>query len=336
MKPWARDAGRAALAAALSLIVVLTAACGRMPDRLEGGEPIRPGGNELDRVQHPAACDPGIPAIAAQPLTSYRGGFSNDAGAAPMALSLLYPSQIAASGDDLFIVDQGLGQLVRVQKASQNYRAIARLPGRVTGLFVDPFRKLYMAVPAVSGVLQVSTEGATERVIRDAANLGSPLDVVLDREQLLNVVDGSDARVIVFDRLGQQTGALGERLDTPNLFATTDALAVGRNGVYVLDATLRRLHLFHHGRAQATHDLSAQARAPSAIAVDGWERIFVLDHGPERVLMLTDIMAPEAVTVSNLGMTQPILDLWVDEMGVLYLAEQGAVRSFRLPPPCKG
>lgn len=274
-------------------------------------------------------------ALPALPLQSYRSGASADP-AVPGLISLLHPAQIAVSGDDLFIADQGLGQLLRVQRGAQTFRSLARLPGRVGGLFVDPFRKLYLAVPSVSAVLQVSTEGATERVIRDAANLGSPLDVVLDRNQSLHVVDGSDARVIVFDRLGQQTGALGERLDSPNMFATTNAVAAGAQGIYVLDATLRKVHLFAHGRAQRVFELGKGARAPSALAVDRWERVFVLDHGPERILVLTGISTPALATVSNLGVTQPILDLWMDDMDVLFIAEPGVVRSFRLPAPCAG
>lgn len=318
MRPLVPAAGRAAFAATL-IAALLAAGCGSLREPPEETVPCGLASGEL-------------PAL---PLETYRGGASGDASAPQGVVALMQPEQIAASGDDLFIADQGLGQLVRVQRSTQRYATVARLPGRVSGLFVDPFRKLYMAVPSVSAVLQVSPQGATERVFRDADNLGSPMDVAVDRMQNLHVADGSDARVIVFDRLGQQVGALGERLDAPNPFATTNAVAVGQRGVYVLDGTARRLHLFSHARESVSVELAAVARAPGALAVDRWDRVFILDHAPERVLVLTDIMAAAPAVVSNLGVTQPILDLWVDEMGTLFLSEPGAVRSYRLPAPCK-
>lgn len=325
MRPSARAAGDAArrfavrsATWALAGAALLSAGCAQL----------------LQDREELAACADTVRPLAAVPLATWRNGPSADA--AGGSIALIHPGQIAVSGDDLFVADQGLGQLLRVQRGAQTFRAIARLPGRVTGMVVDPFRKLFLAVPSISAVLQVSAEGATERVIRDAAELGTPVDVAVDRGQSLFAADGSDARVIVFDRLGQHTAALGERLDAASPFATVNAVAAGARGVYVLDATLRRVHLYRDGRALGSLALGADVRAPAALAVDRWDRVFVLDAGAGRVLVLTGIMSQAPVEVSNLGVTQPILDIWVDEMGDLYTAEPGAVRSFRLPAPCAG
>jgi len=307
------------------IVATLVQACAEVPDSGSAGR---------------VCVAPNDP-VAATLIASYRAGTSQSgipspgAASPPSIVSFLSPDQIAASGDDLFVADQGLSQLIRVQRASQTYRPIARLPGRVSGMYVDPFRSLYLAIPAQGAVLQMSFDGTIERVFRDPTQLSTPIDVAMDRTQRLYVADGSDARVLVFDRLGQVVGTLGERVSVPNPFSTVNGIAMGSNRVYVLDSTARRIHVFASDVAVAVLELGSTVRQPTRLAVDRWERIFVADGAGARILVL-EASAPERATeIGNLSGLQQINDLWIDDFGVLYVAAMGAVMAYQIPAPCR-
>ena len=292
--------------------------------------------SEVERPQTGVQCGALEASAVAVPLATYRTSTFSDmsatSGAAP--ISLIHPVQVVSAGDELFIADQGLGQLIRVQRSSQRFRSIARLPGRVSGMFMDSFRALYLAIPGSSAVLQLSAEGTTERIIRDAGSLSSPVDVVVDAQSRIHVADGSDARILIFDRLGLMVGALGERIGAANPFSTTNALAVGARGIHVLDTAARRIHIYSHGKPVESLDIESVTRSPSALAVDRWDRVFVLDHGPERVIVLQTSLQAEWKEVASLNLMQPAKDIWINDCGERFIAELGAVRVFSVRPPC--
>lgn len=280
-------------------------------------------------MQNSLCVPPGEP-VSGTLLQIFRGTPGAGVGA-----SLIGPEQIAVSANDLWIADRGRGELVRVERTAQRFSVIARVPGRVAGLHVDRLRSVYVSLPAERVVRQLGFGNRLEREYRDPDGRMIPGDVVADGTGAVFVADSANARVVMFNRLGQVTGTLGERVSTPNPFVSVNALAQGAGSLYVLDASARKIHLVRNDGAMQTRELGTLTTLPVVMAVDRWERIFVADMGGG-VLMLDADPGRAPSVIGGLPRIAQLGDLWIDEIGVLHLADMagGAVYSLQVPAPC--
>lgn len=279
--------------------------------------------------QAPLCVQAGAPVFATL-LQIFRGALGGAAGA-----GLIGPEQVAVSANDMWIADRSRGELLKVDRTAQRSSVIARMRGRVAGLHVDRLRSVYLALPAQRVVRQIGSDGRLEREYRDPEGRMIPVDVVADGTGPVFVADEANARVVIFNRLGQVTGTLGERTSRPNPFLSVSALAQEGGGVYVLDASARMVHVMRDGDAMEIRELGTLVSRPVALAVDRWHRIFVADPGG-RVLMLDADSARAPSLIEGLPRIAQPGDLWIDETGVLHLADTagGAVYSLQVPAPC--
>jgi hypothetical protein len=274
--------------------------------------------------------------MAARLLETIRSGFPPSVAGSPPAefFSLIAPEQIALTASDLFIADRGRGALVRMQRAQRSIGTMASLRSRVSGMHVDRFGSLYLALPAERKVVQGSTQGGVQRDFAGPASVSLPVDVTSDGVSRVFVADAAAARVVVFDRLGQVVGTVGERAAMPNPFQSVSALAHGELGLYVLDAAARRVHLIAQGGADRVWDIGQVARLPVALAADRFGRVFIADRGASRILVLGNFAG--AQELKDVPPVQDLSDLWVDDFGVLYASDAagGAVYALQIPEPC--
>jgi hypothetical protein len=269
-------------------------------------------------------------------LETIRSGFPpSTAGSPPAELfSLIAPEQIALTASDLFIADRGRGALLRVQRAQRRLSTMASMGSRVAGIHVDRFGSLYLALPAERKVVQFSVKGGAQRDFAGPASVSSPVDVTSDGVSRVFVADAASARVVVFDRLGQVVGTVGERAALPNPFQSVSALAHGELGLYVLDAAARKVHLIAQGGADRVWDIGQVARLPVALAADRFGRVFIADRGASRIVVLGNFGS--AQELKDVPPVQDLSDLWVDDFGVLYASDAagGAVYALHIPEPC--
>ncbi len=283
--------------------------------------------------------------LQAAVLSQYRSGMAQDdptqmpsaAAAAPQWLSLARPVQVAASGNDVFIADGGLGAVIRSDRFGQSFSRVARLPGaRIGGLAADRFGTLFLAVPAERAILQIGRNGLADRAIGHDGVLGAPVDVAVDDNGNLYVADELGARVVAFDRLGQVTAVVGERGGAANPFRSVNAIALGPEGVYVLDATARQVVIVApRGPMLRALPLPREVANPVAIAVDRWGRIFVAGRGAGVFVLDTD--TPTVTPLGGVPTAVDIADLYFDEQGILYVADGagGVVSAVQVPPRCR-
>ena len=276
-----------------------------------------------------ALCVAGDMPIAASLLHIFRGAPGGS------GFGLIGPEQLAVSMNDFWIADRGRGELVRADRDGRRSTMVARMPGRVAGLHVDRLQSVYIALPAQRVVRQYSTDARVEREFRDSDGGMVPVDVVADGTGKVFVADGANARVVIFNRVGQVSGTVGERLSIPNPFVSVNALAQEAGRLLVLDASARKIHIVREDGSMEFRDFGDYVQHPVAVAADPWRRIFVGDQDG-RILVFD---ARRANTITELQGTPRVAmlgDLWIDETGVLHLADTvgAAVYSLLLPAPC--
>lgn len=254
----------------------------------------------------------------------------------PRLAGLVRPEQVAVMGPDVYIADSALGEVLRTDRNGTSYATAARLPAtRIGGLAVDRMGTLTVALPAESTLLQLDRQGGAPRRLGDASAVSSPVDVVTDGDDQIFTADGLGARVVRFNRIGQTQVMIGERGDRANPFTTVTALALGPEGLYVLDGTTRQVQVMPAGGAARTVSLGSEARLPVALAVDRWGRIYVADRG-RRGLTLLQTAAPQLGDLGGVPPLQNVSDVFVDESGIVYVADSaaGAVYVLAVPRPC--
>lgn len=296
----------------------------------------------LDPAGSTQCVEPGQP-LQASLVSVIRSGIVRDEelsaasiGAAPQAMQLVRPEQIAVSGPDVYIADTGVGAVLRTDRMGSTFARIATLPAtRIGGLAADRLGDVLIALPADSSVRLFPRGGGPARSIGEASALASPADVVTDGVGRIDVADALGARVVRFNRIGQVTGIIGERGDRPGPFTSATALALDEGALYVLDGVARKVHVMPITGAPHVLDLGAEARFPGALAVDRWGRIFVADRG-RRALTVLQGAVPQ---IGDLGGTPPLqqpTDVAVDDSGLVYVADgpAAAVYVFAVPRPC--
>lgn len=298
----------------------------------------------------PACAQPGAPLVATL-VRQVRGGIVQpDPFARPVApprfpnqgsyFSLVQPVQVAVSSGDIYVADVTRASIIRIGMAVDSASVFAPLSaGSVGGLFVDRWSSVYIAEPAQRRVVQYARDGRAMQVFQDPNALREPVDVVADEVDRVYVADAGGARVVIFDRAGQVVGTIGERGSRPKSFASVSALAAGPQGLYVLDKMLRKVHVFQRNGVSKFSFGDEVLGLPTALSVDRLGRVFVADAFDNQVKVFEPRRPGGAVgsTLSGIARATRIADLWVDETGLLYVADAvaGAIAAYQVSDRCQ-
>lgn len=335
MKPWVLDAGRGAetVATILRSGVALVLAHLLFFSGCAGDSAKGPAGTD--------ACAKPTEAAAATQIGSVRtfleagppGGVSATAFG-----SLVRPQQVAAAPGALFIADDGLRRILRVDPARGTFATLLDLRERPSGMAVDRLQTLYVALPGSRQVVQVAVNGQITSIFQDPAGRFVPVDVAVSEAGRIFVADGVNARVLALNRYGQVVDSIGERGDRTNPFRSVDALWFDGSVLYVLDATARRVFLFGDREVlPGIIELGNVASLPVAIASDRWQRVFIADRASGHVLMLDPAGNAPPNPLAGMPRIQDLADIWIDDFDVLHVADAAAatVLSFRVASPCR-
>lgn len=246
-----------------------------------------------------------------------------------------FVSAVAASGGDLYFIDEGAGQLVRVDLATTTGRVIASLQSpSVPGLYADIDGKVYAVDRAFNRLLVYDSYLSEVRFLPFGSLLGNPLDVaIIGDGHWLFVLDGLNGNIATLDMFGGVSQVIRPELPSAMSFHAPRAIAALGHGLLVLDAGAGQVVEFDYsGRpvgVYADDDLSN----PVAIAADSCGRFFVAD-GNAIYLGFADMSLPgRRVLVPELPGLE-IRDLWSDGTFLYVATRTDGIHVLLIDPSC--
>lgn len=307
---------------------------------------------------------PGPGAGAAMPaLRRFAGGFLASASPQPGQLprpgsgpyvKLQAPAALALRGFELLVADAASGRLWRVDLLTQTLTAVAGgfagtgVPaGLTTALWLGPDRSAWVLDGPSRQVLRFAVDGRLLQTWRTGS--GAPAGLaVLDGGATLALADTAFGRWIELRSggavvltvqphrpLGGEPGEPGSSADLPAIGGIA-ALAAGRDHLFVLDAGSGAVwRVQRDGRLLDTLGQAPPGR-PTAMAVDRFERVWVLDGSGRSLTRLAAGQPPAQWDASELG--APLLGGLALDEHALALSDRlgGQVLIHPLPVPGTG
>lgn len=221
-----------------------------------------------------------------------RGGFSGrDSRAMSVAdmitggdyVELVNPIAIALRENYLYILDEGLGLVLRYDKSTARMDRLVELYGVTAGepadIYVAKDFSFYVADTFGSRVLHFSAKGKLLRTFQNKLNLARPVAVAEDAASgNILVADAYFDHVLVFTEAGELVGAVGGRGEDPGQFLNITSMAVGPDGFYVGARVGQRVQVLS-GNGDYLYSLDQSGVVfPYAMAVDQNFHVFLGDY----------------------------------------------------------
>ena len=256
-------------------------------------------------------------------------------------VKLVSPVSVAARANYVFIADAGQQAIFRYDRGTQTIREFARVPGMNSraSIHVDRALAVYLADPDAGSVLQFDIDGRVVQTFTNATELPQPVTVTVDdgRAEVL-AGDGLTARILVFNRAGGITRAIGAQTTGGVRFGSIAAMTLEADQLYVVDRLDRKVYSLS-STGTYRYDFGAEELTqPGAIAADAYNRVYVADNGDNTIKVYRGGRFEAVVGASGdragLGFRQ-IAGLWAGD-GHLYVADSAgaSVEILRVVPPC--
>lgn len=244
---------------------------------------------------------PASPAIAALP----RPGSG-------MFVRLQMPTALALRGFDLLVADLAAGRLWRSDLSFQSLTPVAGAPvGPATVLALGADRSAWVLDPPSRQVLRFAADGRLLQTWRSHAPVSAGL-AVLDGGMTLVIPEAGFGQWLELRSGGAVAQPVQPLRDDGQRAMGVDALAAGRSHLFVLDRGAGVVHRVQRdGRVLETLGAGALAQ-PAALAVDRFDRAWVLDASGRTVVMLASGQPPVSRSAADLG-AQWIGGLAVDD-----------------------
>lgn len=276
-----------------------------------------------------------IQQIDAGTLLYYRDAFTQ--GASDRRYTLGYAAAVAAYGNDIYVVDQASGQLVRINLSQSEASVLMTLPDpRTHGIHVRPDRTIFVVDRNARGIRQLDESGRMIRLFSDQRLMPAPVDVTeTDWGNIIVAVDELSNQLVLFNTLGGPIDVIGSGTWRPTIAQTVHAIAATPNSVFVLDRDMGEVMRFSLRGDQTGNYGEDELAVPTALAIDHCGRLFMADQSGQGILVSsTDMMLPSGRARQDDFLPDQITDLWVDS-GALYIAAgiQG-ISIYLVEPPC--
>ncbi|KPJ90681.1 MAG: hypothetical protein AMJ53_13110 [Gammaproteobacteria bacterium SG8_11] len=177
--------------------------------------------------------------------------------------------------------------------------------------------------PVGKKVLYFDETGSLLNTYSDPANLSRPMAVWVDEiTQEVYVADGTYSHILVFDQFGKAMRAIGRRGTGPGRFRAITAMAMGRDGLYVLDRleipiqVLTRDGVFQYSFGEMQHTF------PVAVAVDENQLVFISERSDNTIRIYENgqLVATIGGGGAAPGRFRLVNSMWVNR-GFLYVAD---------------
>lgn len=247
-------------------------------------------------------------------------------------LPWLAPTAVAARGIYLYVYDQGRRHIYRYDLTRQTVTPFMDFThGSVAGMAVGPDMSLYVVDAGARRVLHLAADGRVLPTLSNEFDLGRPVAVSLDeRTGQVWVADSLYNQLVLFNSLGR----LMTTLKSDDLHSTV-ALAWGPDGAYIVDRVSRQVVVLGQDGATRYTLGEGTLKMPSGIAVDRFNRVFVIDSFDDTLKIYEQ---GQLVQVHGSGeASRPfrgLASVWIDH-NTLYVADAMNARivSFRLLSP---
>lgn len=284
---------------------------------------------ELPEAAAPTAA-PGQPL----PWRRLQGGYLSPAmpsvGAVPRPPSGIFtrftsPGAVALRGQELLVADRATLRLWRTDMTSQTLTAVGAAPvGPRTVLALGPDLSAWVLDPALRQVLRFSREGRLLQTHGVHGALSAPVALALaDGGATLLLADGSGAQWSEQRGPGGVVRSVLPGREDGSRISGVDGLAVGRDGLFVLDRLTGAVHaVTREGRVRQTLG-RGELLQPVALGVDRFDRVYVLDAQDQSIKRLQAGAPALRWTAAELGL-QRIDGLAVDGAMLAVSDGQGA------------
>ena len=203
-------------------------------------------------------------------------------------VKLVAPSAVALSGNDLLIVDGGTGRIWRADLALNTLSAIegaatAATPG--TAIAIGPDLSAWVLDGVARRIVRIARDGRLLQTFRGDRTAPSPVAIGLaDAGSTLLVADSALRHWVEFRSVG--AFSLPVAPSSADAVRGVDGLAVTRQAVYLLDRSAGVVHVVRRDGQVLARLGEGELKQPVAIAVDRFERVFVLDAQDNSVMLL--------------------------------------------------
>lgn len=320
------------------LLCLAVAGCATVAGALNLGE-----GEQISRA---AECGPGNEQRPLARWSSIRGELLTrtfDAGETlNRLLRLTSPVAVAAQANDLYIADVGQRAILKYDRGAQTTRVFADVPGLNldSGLYLDRALSLYLADPLAGRVIRFDIDGRPLQTFQSTSELPRPVAVVVDDNRgEVFAADQLTSRILVFNRGGLVTRAIGADVADGVRFLSVAAMAIGPDQLYVVDRLAHRVYaLAPDGTYRYTFG-EEELKQPGAIALDAHNRVFVADEADNTIMVYRGGQLEAVVGAqgdpAGLGFRQ-LSALWLSD-GLLYVADaaSASIDILRVVPPCE-
>ncbi len=255
-----------------------------------------------------------------------RGGFVGNALTGIVREEFVRPVALAARGEYVYVVDDGLRAVLRYDRASERLEQVLALDGAVTGevtdIYVNPDFSFYLTDPDGGRVILFGRDGRRLQVFQNRLNMAKPVAIaVLDGGHIV-VADGHYDYLVRFNSAGTMVATYAGRGLEPGRFLNIITMAQGPDGYYVGARVGRKLQVVSREGAYRYSFEEGAALFPSAIVVDDENRAYVADYMDDRIKVFDRGRLVATVGHHGVGPGQfkRISDLWLDDQ-FLYIAD---------------
>ncbi len=220
-----------------------------------------------------------------------------------MFVKFVAPGPLAMRGSDLLVADLASGRLWRADAMTNTLTGIAGAPvGPGTALLLGPDLSAWVLDPAARQVLRFGRDGRLLQTFRATAGALPSAIALADGGNVLLQADGPLGQWSELRGVGSM--AVPVRPAREGRLLQVDALALGKQGVYVLDRGAGAV--YRTGRdGRIVETLGAgELLQPVAIAVDRWDRVFVVESTLRSLRMLRSAGPSIVLTAAQLGVQQ--------------------------------
>lgn len=216
------------------------------------------------------------------------------------------PESVALRGSDLLVADLATTRIWRVDVLAQTQSALAGVltaPGTVLSLGAD--LSAWVLDPGTGQILRFGREGRLVQTFRAGLSAPSPSGFVLaDGGATLLLADGVGAQWVEQRGSGGLTRTIRPvRIDGLPV-SSVDAIALGREDVYVLDRLAGVVHRTRRDGQAVSVIGRGELMQPVALAVDRFERVYVADHHDQSLKVFQAGLPMQRLDRSQLGLRQ--------------------------------
>lgn len=237
------------------------------------------------------------------------------------------PVAVGGVGDILYIVDAVPRIVYKYDLALDAISPVKDIATQFAGspgnIYVAQDRSFYIVDSIGKRVIHFGEDGVVQGIFQDLANLSRPMDVFVNEENGdVFVADGSYSHIVVFNKFGRATHAIGSRGNGPGRFRAITAMTREREGLYVLDRLELPVQVLSENGAFQYAFGEQELTYPVSIAVSRDQFVFVAERSDDSIRVYQDgkFQLKFGGAGSAPGRFRIISDLWV-QGDYLYVAD---------------